>query len=458
MTEIQKTLVLVGAAVVLAVLAFLLAPARVTPEAFLDQGEPFYPDFTDPNEATSLEVIRYDNASGTAVPFKVVFENGVWTIPSHHDYPADGKDRLAQTAAGIIQLTKDDFRTANVSEHARCGVIDPLDMAAPGSSGRGARVTIRGEGGKLLADFIVGDTVPGQPGYRFVRLPEQNRVYAAKFDVDISARFADWIETNLLEVAKAKIDRLEFKNYTVNERTASIANHDEFSLTKSDGGWIMKPLKSGRELDTNKVMKLLTNLEGLSVVGVRPKPPGLSAILAGTSDNNTITMSDRASLQTKGFYLSRQGGLLSNEGELLVHTDQGVLYTLRFGEVFYGSGLEVSAGLDSAESAAGQGDGESRENRYLLVTVQFDAGAFGSPPRVRDSSFLGKPDSLLTDADRAARTKYNERKAWDKKVNEGREIVEKLNSRFADWYYVIPGDSFDKVHLAREALYVEAKS
>jgi hypothetical protein len=57
----------------------------------------------------------------------VTFENGRWTIPSHHGYPADGKDRLAKTAAGLIGLTKDDFRTDNVADHEACGVIDPLD-------------------------------------------------------------------------------------------------------------------------------------------------------------------------------------------------------------------------------------------------------------------------------------------------------------------------------------------
>ena len=92
MLERKKTLIFAGAALLLLVLAILTAPRTKTPDAFLDQGELFFPNFTDPNSATSLEVIDYDAETGEALPFKVLFADGKWTIPSHHDYPADGKD------------------------------------------------------------------------------------------------------------------------------------------------------------------------------------------------------------------------------------------------------------------------------------------------------------------------------------------------------------------------------
>ena len=130
MNENKKTVVFVGVAVFLAALALVFAPRRITPDAFLDQGEPFFPEFTDPNEAVTLEVIDFDQNTGTADPFKVTFAGGRWTIPSHHDYPADGKERLAKTAAGVIDIKKDDFRSDAVSDHELCGVIDPLDETA----------------------------------------------------------------------------------------------------------------------------------------------------------------------------------------------------------------------------------------------------------------------------------------------------------------------------------------
>ena len=456
MTQMNKTIVFVVAAVVLAGLAYLLAPSRVTPDAFLDQGEKFYPDFTDPNEATSLEVIRFDEASGAAVPFKVTFANGIWTIPSHNDYPADAKDRLAQTAAGIIDLTKDDFRTANVSDHARCGVLDPLDQTAPGIAGRGTRVTVRGEGDKLLADFIVGDTVSGQSGYRFVRIPGQNRVYAAKADMDISTRFSDWIETNLLQVVKADVDELDFNNYTINEKTGSLVKGEAYTLSRKDSKWSMHPTRSGRELDSAAVNTLLQSIEGLTIEGVRPKPEGLKEILTTMKSTGSLNMNDRMSLQNKGFYITNQGGIVSNDGELKVHSTRGVIYTLRFGEILYGTGLEVSAGSEDETSQGGKNGGQ--ENRYLMVTANFDQKAFGRKPSVADSSFLSKADSLYTDADKEHKKQYDAFKKWEAEVAEGRAFVDSLNERFADWYYVISGEAFDKIHLGRDALYVKEAS
>ncbi len=110
MNESKKTIIFAGVALAIALLAFITTPRRVTPDAFLDKGELFFQDFTNPNDAITLEVIDYDAETGTAIPFKVTKNNGIWTITSHQEYPADGKDRLAKTAAGVIVVKKDDFR------------------------------------------------------------------------------------------------------------------------------------------------------------------------------------------------------------------------------------------------------------------------------------------------------------------------------------------------------------
>ena len=85
MSEFQKTMSLTGLAILLVLSALLTAPTRITPDSFLDQGEPFSPEFTDPNTATPLEVVEYDEETGAARPFKVPFQDGRWTIPSHHN-------------------------------------------------------------------------------------------------------------------------------------------------------------------------------------------------------------------------------------------------------------------------------------------------------------------------------------------------------------------------------------
>ena len=130
MTELQKTLAFVAAAVVLAGGAALssgLDRSR-TPDEFSDQGEKFFPGFTDPLACTALEVVGFDPETATALPFKVMKKDGKWVIPSHHSYPADGKDRLAKTASGVIDLRKDStVRSDRADDHKEMGVVDPLD-------------------------------------------------------------------------------------------------------------------------------------------------------------------------------------------------------------------------------------------------------------------------------------------------------------------------------------------
>jgi uncharacterized protein DUF4340 len=456
MDETKRTLMFVGAAIVLALAAFIFSPSRITPDAFLDQGEPFYPEFTDPNMATTLEVIDYDESSGTARPFKVTFGSGGWTIPSHNNYPADAKERLAQTAAGVIDIKKDDFRTSSAADHELCGVIDPIDATAPGLSGRGSRITLKGADDQVLADFIVGHEVPDREGLKFVRLPGQNRVYAARMNLEISTNFADWIETNLLQIAGEKIDRVMIKDYSIDERTRSVIPRDNIELSRDDdGGWTMQGLRSVEKLDSASVDTLVSTLSGLSIVGVRPKPEGLSASLTNPGETD-ISQEGRMSLQSKGYYFSRDGQLLSNEGELNVRTTDGVICVLRFGEVLYGSGLAVTAGQSESENEGRAGQGQA--NRYLFVAAAYEEGYFPKPPNPRSKEYLEKADSLWTEADRENKARQDALDQWQRKVDRGRQLATDLNNRFADWYYVISEDSFGKIHLSRGELAARPKN
>jgi len=276
MTEMKKTVLFAGVAVLLVVIAYLTAPVSRTPDAFFDVGEEFFPDFVDPNEALTLEVIDFDAQSGSAKPFKVEFKDGLWRIPSHYYYPADAKDRLAKTAAGVIGIRKDDFRTDNVADHESCGVVDPLDETALTLKGRGKRVTLKGKNDKVLADFIIGQQVEGATGYRFVRVPGQKRVYAVKMDIDLSTRFNDWIETDLLKVDKEAITRLVLHDYSIDENTKAMLQRDVLTLNKSGAAWAAEKMAPDQEVDTARMNELLTALDELTIVDVRKKPAGLS--------------------------------------------------------------------------------------------------------------------------------------------------------------------------------------
>jgi hypothetical protein len=448
-SELKLTKTLAGAAALLAVVAIATAPRNVTPSAFSDQGEAFFPDFQDPNTATTLEVIEFDEETAAAKPFKVTNENGRWTIPSHHNYPADGKDRLAKTAAGVISIRKDDFRSDNVADYEALSVVDPLDETTTSLKGRGKRVTIKGQGDAVLADIIIGKAVEDRQGFHFVRVPDQKRVYSAKIDADISTKFEDWIEKDLLQVDRNNIDHVVLQDYSIDERTLMVDMRDTVVLDEKDGTWSANRMRSDEEVDSVKMNDLLRELDELKIVGVRLKPDGITERLSAL----TISREDVLSLQTRGYYLTRTGDVMSNEGELQARTDDGVVYTLRFGEILYGRGEAISAGAESAvDQASGPG-----ENRYLFISADFDPSAAVAPPKPANTAFEGKEESALTDEDKENKRLADAYKSWEERVKKGRETADELTKRFAPWYYVIPASSFDKIHLNRGAL-VKKKS
>ncbi len=447
MSELKKTTVFGGAALVLVVLALLTAPRRAVPDAFFDVGETFFPEFTDPETATSLEVVEFDEDTAAAAVFRVANRNGLWTIPSHHDYPADGEERLANTAAGVIAITQDDFRSDNGTDHESFGVIDPLDQSVSTLRGRGRRVTFKGASEQVLADLIIGNRVEGRPGYNFVRVPDQNRVYAARTDINISTRFNDWIETNLLGVERDDVKRTVLNEYQIDERTGAVRRRGEFIVDwVEDYVWTANDVPAGMEVDYVQMNLLVGGIMGLEIVGVRPKPEGLSGNLRQAFQERTITNADLQTMQSRGFYPTQAGDMLSNEGELLVRTDEAVLYTLRFGEIVYGSGNAVAIGDETSDDEeAGVG-----ENRYVLITAEFDPSGLPEPPRPSNRDFENKAEGQWTDADRENKDRADLYAQWERRTETGQRRAEELATRFAKWYYVISAGSYNRVHKTRE--------
>jgi hypothetical protein len=466
--ELRKTLAFVAVALLLTGAAVLRVPDRNGANAvFNDQGQPFFPDFKDPLTCTDLEVVEYDNSTARARPFKVMFNNGKWVIPSHNSYPADAKDRLAKTAAGVMDLSKDTIRSDRPEDHETLGVIepDPLDPRAS-LKGRGKRVTLRDKTGRTLADFIIGNEVRDRPGQRYVRVPGQKRTYGVNVKVDLSTRFSDWIETNLLKLDAGHIRSVTFNNHKVDPERVKIIPGAIVTIDRKDSGasWSLSGgVPAGQEVNTDKVSGMSTALADLKIVGVRPKPEGLSKELKIAPSNVVKARSDSElrSLVNRGFYPTNDG-LYSNQGEVVVKTDEGAVYTLRFGEVVFASGEQLEAGgKDEGKSkdATKKTEGTT-ENRFLMVTVSFDPALVPEPEKpkeelvIPDDPFQKAPDDPKRIAEeKAAKEKADREKAdRDRKVADAEKKVKELSDRFADWYYVTPGDSFRAIALDRASL------
>jgi len=390
-----------AAALILWAVAAQYRPGSATPAILSDQGELFYPKFADPQAATTVEVLDYDEATATARPLKVELRRGRWIISSHNDYPVDAAERLVKTAAALVDLKKDAVASDSAEEHGNFGVIDPLDQNVATLTGRGKRVTLRDAHREVLADYIFGRPVEGKPGFRYLRVPGQKRTYVVKTDADPSARLADWLSGGVLQISAATVRKLTLVNYSIDETMGRILNNEVTTLTQSSGRW---RAAEGEKVNEAAVRSIAATLSGLRVVDVRPKPPSLAADLrAGTIQ---LTLEGVMALRQRGYFVTPTGRLLANQGEMLVETADGLVYNLRFGE--------VAASGPEAMSA-----GKASENRHLFVTVRFDPA---------------KAAQYGGDAER------------------GQRLAKALNDKFAGWFYIINSGDFRNLQRKRSEL------
>jgi hypothetical protein len=408
MRDLTITAILIVIAAGMAGLAAWTEPDADIPTVLSDQGQPFFPGFKDVMACKALEIIAYDEATATAKPFKVEFRGRRWSLPSHFNYPADAQTRLTKTAAALMDLRKDTVRSDSTTDHPDLGVVDPLDTKVSSLAGRGKRVTFRDGEGKLLADFILGKTVEGKPGYRYIRIPGQKRTYAVKTEAEPSANFEDWIETDLLKLSAGDIRKVTVNSYSINEQMGTLDNMERTTLAKDKDKW----KANGSGVKQAAVDALLSALDNLRIVNVAQKPTALTQDLK-TAEGITMSMDSIMSLRQKGFFVTPTGQLLSNEGEIVVETDKGLVYTLRFGEIAPSQPGAVQTEPKAADSDATR----TQERRYLFITVRYDE----------------EKARLYNDGELA------------KIGDQGKRLARELTNRFADWYYVISGADFTKL-------------
>ncbi|MFN0051186.1 MAG: DUF4340 domain-containing protein [Planctomycetales bacterium] len=406
MTESARTITyVVTAAVSIGVAWFFSPAANLTPQELTGAKlhEAFFPNFTDPNEPTSIRVVSFDEARAEPRIFAVEFKDGLWTIPSHHNYPADGAKRLADTANSTIGIKREEFRSSSKEDHEALGVIDPLDPDSGRLKGRGQRLTLS-KGEDNLVDLIIGKPVANRAEDRetpgklyYVRVPGEDTTYVARFNIDLSTKFKDWVETDLLKLSPDQLTEMVLDNYSIvvdGPRPRVVAGEiNRLNRAKSGEPWKLEGLDDpAQEVDTTKVSDLVNSLDNLKLVGIRPKPKGLRADL--TVDQDYVQSQLELQLlvddmRQRGFEIAAdreddtKPRLYSRQGELSVATNDGVVYDLRFGEIFAGDDNEVEIGIEADKEKENDKAKESeskQSNRYLFVSTHFDPKFIGPPP------------------------------------------------------------------------------
>jgi len=515
MNQTTKTIAFVAAAAIACVGAMFgkQSPIGIPPNAQI--GTALFPDFEDPFDAKSLEVVEFDEDLGRTDSFQVAQKQGQWVIPSHEDYPADAEDNLKESAIILVGLEIIHVASDRRQDHELYGVIKPdTEEVEMGDRGVGKLIVMKDAKGKGLAELVIGKQVRDNEDQRFVRRPGTDRVYVVKIDPDkVSIDFEDWIEADLLDLNGFDIEQMVIRDYSVNAGFGGQGltleydprldmtvnwNADDFKweleeLQEFRGGEMRptEPLAS-EEIDKTPLDGMKTALDDLKIVDVRRKPAGLREDLK-TDEGFLNNRESIQSLFDKGFYpYGGDGGeldIMSSDGEVLVRTKDGVEYLLRFGQI---------AGVDQSDDSE-----ESTLNRYVMVTTSLHKASFSQPeleqiPEVpvdegdesdeesveetsdeSDESEApagdaeGDPEEAGTEAadadgsededavdiesERERIVKENQRKMdeYNERLEKAEDVVQELNSRFAEWYYIIPEDVYKKVHLSRNDVFKE---
>ncbi len=456
MSESLKTILFSLVAAMAIGVAYLVRPEPI--RVADDSGQRFFDAF-DPLAAKSLTIVRFPEDAAAPIEFKVQQVNGLWTLPSEEGYPADAEKQLAAAAAAIADVVKGPLVTSKPSDHETFGVLDP-GQATGGGTAVGVHVTLADDAGRTLVDYIIGLPVKDQPDHRYLRQAGKDAVYSARISTDkLTTDFSEWIEKDLLKINTPDIASIRIDAYSVDIDKGVVNKGDEITLGY-DGTtrqWSIDNLPEGMELNTARVEDLKAALSDLRIVDVRRKPSGLSADLklaAGIHLDNEAVVS----LHSKGYYLTADGGLASNEGEMSVNLRTGVRYALRFGEV-------VSAPEGASDS------GGTSLHRYLFIMAEFDQSLVPAPQPTPLPDFPAAPSDgassqpEMTDEMKSvmeeARKKVEEANArkqaeYEKALADGQAKVNELNRRFADWYYVISDEVYKRLKATRNDLVIPA--
>lgn len=389
-------------------------------------------------QIASLRVATWDDASSSAQVLEVKKSGGVWSIPSHFDFPADGNTRVTKAAAGFLGVQRGRVVTNDEKRFEDLGVLDPLDATTLTKKGHGKRLTMSDATGALVVDLIVGKYVEGASNLYYVREAGSKDVTTAKVDPwELSTKFVDYVETDPFKITKDDIRDVSIADYSVDETAGTVNQRSEtaFARAAANADWTpaaKTAVPDGKRVGKTAIDNLVNEISSLRLAGVRPYA--------------------KEWLQSRGFYLTAQG-LYGNEGSIAITTKDGLKYWMFFGEVALDDAADKAAEKPKAEAkdekkpdakADDKKDEKKGNNRYLAVFVQYDE----------------KADEVKAAADKAAaeapKDAKPEAKPEAKKGPTGAERAKKAQERFTKFFYVITDDSFKKLRPALDTLF-EAK-
>lgn len=416
-----------------------------------------------------IEVTTWDQELSTAEHLVVERRAGdAWVIASRYDYPADGDDMVGKTVSQVVGVERLRKVADSASAHRELGVVDPRDEESPVFEGRGTRVAVTGEDGKVLVDLIIGEPVedPMLRGQYYVREAGSDAVYTAQLvrravdDPDrealseldtlaVSSRFIDWVEPDPFAIEAPDVRRVLIEDYSVDEQTGAVNIRSKtlFSRSDADDDWSTASPPPGKVVDDGELDSVVRKAGSLRLADVSQR--------VGLGD---------LEMQARGFYKGRlpNGGetLYGNEGVLHLTDKQGIGYHLFFGEV-----VGTETGARPGEDAGADGGSD----RYMAVFASYDPSADEEVPVIPEPPAAPEGDQTAADdpaaADDQASTDDPGQDDEPAITEEDRQAhiaqreqrVAELNERFQRFFYVIRDADFEQLRPGLDSLFKDAE-
>jgi len=465
MTETIKTIICVAIAAGFAIASYVLRPA--TGEVSLEDevNQPLFPEFTDPLQVDSLSIVKYDSQRDRPIKLNVANSQDGWQIESKEGYPATAKEKMSEAANSLVGLTVLGVMTDLPSEHEDYGVVEPNSTAINAEEGSvGQLVQVEDPSGKTLASLIVGFADKEKPNLRYVRELGRDRVYQVQLDPTVfSTQFSDWIDPNLFKINPFDVARMRFRNYSLQIATGQIEllqNMDAsvtFDAEKSSWGVeaVQLPQTTGREmtvftslpegtsLNSDRLNDIRSALNGISIVDVYRKPENLAKLLRDDDDLKNLQAADLPTLLQNGFVPTLLPGddtisIAGMNGGLEIETIDDIRYRISYGSQKLG------------------GDDNDQNLRYIFVQAEPMRDAIPLPelqpvPEIQegegeDVEAQAKKREEIMQANDRIQAEYR------RKINALERKIYDLNARFADWYYVISEEDFQKLQVSVDQL------
>ena len=429
MQESTKTKAFVGGAALM-VVASLVSHFVSQPRSaddFAEVGKPFFENFNSSSQAKSLEVVAVDPDTVQRNRFKVAKVDGLWRIPSHDNYPAEASDRLATTASSIIGIERESLAGRGKNDYERLGVVDPLSEEIDDPEAVGQRLTLKDDNDEALADYIIGNQVEdvalsaldrsfesgqNRQTYFYVRRADEPQTYIVPLKLELSTKFSDWIDPDLLRFDTSDLSQVTVRNYSLTEQVSGNPLVPQRALVKKDGDilalaksdskeWTLAGVEPDEEFDSTGVTEMINMLGELRIEDVRRKltfqgKQLLTADLKVNEDPELMKSREQfgqaisqlvAELEDKGFNLAgsqQQLELVSDQGEIEFGTTEGMKYTLYIGAPFEEGAAEIKVAgtvesedgdeTDNADSDEGKDSPEENEGEVGEATAGSDDG------------------------------------------------------------------------------------